>query len=173
MDLIQSLKKHEGFRGMPYLCPAGKRTIGYGCRLPFSGAEAELILRHRVNRFEVRKKIYLYLAEKETIGYGCKLPISKAEAELLLRYRVSKIERSVIKRLFNVWYDLPKTVKEVLIEMAYQMGVAGLFKFKKTMKFIRAKSFRAASIEMIDSQWARRYSMRAFRLSKKMRSMGE
>jgi lysozyme len=133
MNLIRSLKEHEGYRGMPYLCSAGKRTIGYGCRLP----------------------------------------ISKAEATLILKYRISKIEKSLIKRLFNVWSDLPKNVREVLIEMAYQMGVVGLFRFKKTIKFIRAKNFRAASIEMIDSQWARRYSMRAFRLSKKMRSIRE
>ena len=128
MDLIKSLKKHEGYRGMPYKCAAGKLTIGYGCRLP----------------------------------------LSKKESELILRYRLYKTKRHLVKRLSDVWYDFPKNVKEVLLEMAYQMGVAGLFGFKETMKFIRVMDFEAASKEMLDSQWARRYSTRAIKLSDKL-----
>jgi len=129
MELIKSLKRNEGFRGMPYKCVRGKLTIGYGCRLP----------------------------------------ISRKEAELILENRVSIIKKRLQRRLSNVWADLPENVKEVLIEMAYQMGVAGLFKFKKTIRYIRAKNFEAAAEEMLDSQWARCYKSRARKLSKKMR----
>lgn len=32
-NLIDQLKRHEGFRSRPYRCPAGKLTIGYGYNL--------------------------------------------------------------------------------------------------------------------------------------------
>jgi lysozyme len=42
--LIKRLKKHEGFRGYPYLCDAGSCTIGYGHKLPITERQAEAIL---------------------------------------------------------------------------------------------------------------------------------
>lgn len=44
---IEMLKRHEGLRLRPYLCPAGKLTIGYGRNLEDNGisrAEAEELL---------------------------------------------------------------------------------------------------------------------------------
>lgn len=31
--LLQQIKRHEGYRPLPYRCPAGKLTIGYGLNL--------------------------------------------------------------------------------------------------------------------------------------------
>jgi lysozyme len=45
--LIEQLKRHEGFKAKPYLCTAGKITIGYGRNLDDVGvskAEAEAML---------------------------------------------------------------------------------------------------------------------------------
>jgi lysozyme len=42
--LIKRLKKHEGLRLMPYTCPAGYPTIGYGHKLPITERQAEAIL---------------------------------------------------------------------------------------------------------------------------------
>jgi len=39
--LIESLKRHEGLRLKPYLCPAGKLTIGYGRNLEDVGISEE------------------------------------------------------------------------------------------------------------------------------------
>ena len=49
--MIEQIKKHEGFRGQPYLCSAGKTTIGYGRNLeanPLTEDEAEILLRNDV-----------------------------------------------------------------------------------------------------------------------------
>ena len=55
MDAItlakDSLKKHEGFRGKPYLCTAGKTTIGYGRNLdanPLTEREAMFLLENDI-----------------------------------------------------------------------------------------------------------------------------
>ncbi len=51
--LIQQLKRHEGLSLRPYICSAGKLTIGYGRNLEDVGVsleEAEDLLRHDVSR---------------------------------------------------------------------------------------------------------------------------
>lgn len=55
MDVItlakDSLKRHEGFRGKPYLCTAGKTTIGYGRNLdanPMTEREAMFLLENDI-----------------------------------------------------------------------------------------------------------------------------
>ena len=49
-DLIDDIKREEGFVGKVYLDGKGKKTIGYGTLLEdgISEAEAELLLRHRL-----------------------------------------------------------------------------------------------------------------------------
>jgi len=47
--LIEQIKEHEGFRGMPYTDTRGFPTIGYGTKLPIDEEEAELLLKKRLN----------------------------------------------------------------------------------------------------------------------------
>lgn len=54
-SLKEQLKRHEGLRLKPYLCPAGKLTIGYGRNLDDSGiseAEAEAMLDNDITKFQ-------------------------------------------------------------------------------------------------------------------------
>lgn len=52
--LIEQIKKHEGFSALPYLCPAGKVTIGYGWNLEHGIEEpmAERILTAQVSKIQ-------------------------------------------------------------------------------------------------------------------------
>jgi lysozyme len=59
LNIIDQLKKHEGFRGMPYKCTEGKLTVGYGTSLPLSKAEGEILLRMRLDAFY--KELYTKL----------------------------------------------------------------------------------------------------------------
>ena len=47
-ELINRLKKHEGFSGLPYTDTTGNPTIGYGIKLPLTRDEAEFLLKHRL-----------------------------------------------------------------------------------------------------------------------------
>lgn len=47
--VIDSIKEHEGFRGLQYLDHIGNPTIGYGTLLPITMEEAELLLSHRLS----------------------------------------------------------------------------------------------------------------------------
>lgn len=47
IDILEMLKRHEGFKQFPYLCTAGKLTVGYGRNLDDVGLseyEAEFLL---------------------------------------------------------------------------------------------------------------------------------
>ena len=51
--IISDLRLHEGFRGRPYLCTAGKTTIGIGRNLdanPLTEAEAKYLLFNDIER---------------------------------------------------------------------------------------------------------------------------
>ena len=60
--LIEKIKKSEGYVGTVYQDHLGIDTIGIGTRMPLSEAEAELILKHRLN-----EKISHILQEKPII----------------------------------------------------------------------------------------------------------
>ena len=42
-DLLSFVKTNEGFRSMPYKCPAGKWTIGYGFNMDAHGIPAWMV----------------------------------------------------------------------------------------------------------------------------------
>ena len=53
--LIERIKRHEGLRLKPYICPTGHLTIGYGRNIEANGIteeEAEYLLAHDVQRAE-------------------------------------------------------------------------------------------------------------------------
>lgn len=100
--------------------------------------------------------IYRCTAGKLTIGYGYNLDagMPEDEAHLLLRYRLNKIDGELDGRL--PWYDsLPDAKKSALQDMAYQMGVAGVMKFKKFLAALEAGKWDQAAKEMLDSKWAK------------------
>ena len=68
MDVIEMIKEHEGFRSFQYIDIRGFSTIGYGTKLPLTKEEAEILLKHRLNK-KIRELIqkepfYLKLPKK-------------------------------------------------------------------------------------------------------------
>lgn len=67
------------------------------------------------------------------------------------------------------WFqNLDDARKGVLLNMSF-MGVQKLLAFTKTLDLIRAGNYEAASVEMLDSLWAKQVGARAQRLSDQMR----
>jgi len=105
----------------------------------------------------------------DTVGYGTKMPLSKDEAELILKHRLTQKINHIIEKK-PIILTLPQEKQFVLFEMAYQLGVSGLLKFKKMWKSIESKDFKEASVEMLDSRWAKQTPNRAKELSERMRA---
>jgi lysozyme len=102
-----------------------------------------------------------------TIGYGTKLPIDEIEAELLLEKRFNDTLMEVKKNIY-FFEDLSECAKEVILNMAYNLGVPRLLKFKRMLKALEVKDYRTAAKEMVDSLWYRQVGSRATRLVVKM-----
>lgn len=112
---------------------------------------------------------YKCTAGKTTIGYGRNLEdkgITASEAEEMLLTDMCEVE----ERLFGegLFSGLNDARKAVLINMGYQLGVSGLFKFKKMIAALDRKEYELAAKEMLNSRWAMQTPNRAKELSDQM-----
>jgi len=105
-----------------------------------------------------------------TIGYGTRLPISEAEAELILISRLDVFKASLVDKK-PIIHVLSDERQDVLFEMAYQLGVGGVLKFKNMWHAIEHHDFYTASLEMLNSKWAKQTPNRAKKLAKIMRGL--
>lgn len=109
-----------------------------------------------------------------TIGYGLNLTewgtkgISKAEAEAILRAQLSIYEEELRKSI-GYFDELDDMRKAVLLDMAYNLGVPGLLKFKKMFAALKERDFARAAEEMLNSRWAEQVKTRATNLAELMR----
>lgn len=84
------------------------------------------------------------------------------------------LEQDLIKTLnlcalhIKGWDGFPEEVQHVLANMAFQLGISGLLKFKDTLALIQAREYKKASLAMLDSLWAHQTPARAGRLSARM-----
>ncbi|RAZ53787.1 lysozyme, partial [Campylobacter hyointestinalis subsp. lawsonii] len=91
-------------------------------------------------------------------------PMSKEVAEKILKKKLAKLTSEVYDAI--PWLNnSPKEVQEVVIEMAYQMGVGGVLKFKNTLNFIKENDYKNASSNMMKSLWAKQTPNRAKKLA--------
>lgn len=96
----------------------------------------------------------------DTVGYGTKMPIDEAEATLLLQHRLDNMIVQIHHKK-PVMDDLDDKRKDIIYEMCYQMGVAGVLKFKNMWKAIEEGKYKRAAKEMLDSRWAEQTPQRA------------
>ncbi len=115
-------------------------------------------IKKSINDFEgFSSKVYNCPAGKKTIGFGRNLEdkgISKKEAYFLLENDLLDIKLELEDKL-HFFHKLDDVRQNVLIEMAYNMGVPRLLQFKKTLYYIENYDFQNASIEMLKSKWHR------------------
>ena len=110
-----------------------------------------------------------------TIGYGRLIDktkgggISESEAEYLLQNDVS-IVLAALHRNIPFFDRLCIPRQAVLMNMAFQLGIAGLMKFKSTLAFIEAGDYENASANMLKSLWAKQTPNRASEMAQQMRT---
>jgi len=77
------------------------------------------------------------------------------------------------KQKFDWYKDAPQEVKEVVINMCYQLGINGFSKFKQTIYYLETEQYPEASEEMLDSLWYRQTPNRAKELSDTIKYIGK
>ena len=117
-----------------------------------------------------RGKPYKCTAGKTTIGYGRNLddnPLTEEEAEYLLKNDLEKVSYECCKLPY--FSELSIVRRSVILNMVFNLGMPRFKKFKKMNKALSEKNYLLASIEMLDSKWARQVGDRAIRLSELMK----
>ena len=152
MDIFKQLMRDEdterdkdGFH-IAYKCSSGAWTIGYG------------------HNFDANP----------IAGVTKSTRLTEDQAVRILRDDVTKITSKLFRNM--PWMlKLDDARKGVFINMAFNMGVNGLLKFKKTLKLAQEGDYTKASVEMLNSDWTDQVGDgvggcfdRAERLSKQM-----
>ena len=109
-------------------------------------------------------RVYTCSALKLTVGYGWNL--ESIATELLKHAAMEKIAQ-----LSNYqWFcELNDNRQLAIANMAFNIGVNGVLKFKKMIVAIKAKDYDLAAKEMQDSKWFNQVGNRAVRLVNVMR----
>ena len=125
-DLSRQLVRHEGLRLKTYYCTAGKLTVGVGHNLDANPLPG-------LNR------------AGQEIGEGLAL--------LIFQEDVDRFEACMLSR-WPWMRDLDDARYAVLLNMAFNLGVRGLSRFKTTLTLIKHGEYRAAASQMLNSKWA-------------------
>ena len=120
------------------------------------------------------KKVYKDTLGYDTIGIGflvSSLELDEDVCDIILERRLKKNEE-VLQRKMTYYSKLPIEVQNIIQNMYYQMGNR-IFNFVKTLHYIESGKWRAASVEMLDSLWAKQTPNRAKELSERMAKVDE
>jgi lysozyme len=110
-----------------------------------------------------------------TIGYGRLIDqrlgggITEQEAAVLLDADIARARQEAM----NAWpwlVNVDSARQDVVVNMAFNMGVPRLKGFRKFLAALQAGDFSRAADEMLDSRWARQVGLRSAELSQQMRS---
>lgn len=127
----------------------------------------QLLLRHE----GLKLSLYQDTQGKTSIGVGRNLSdrgISAQEAMMLLSNDINL----VIAQCQNQfgWFDgLSNNRKMVVLDMCFNMGIAKFSEFKQTIEYIGTGDYEKASVEMLNSFWAKQVGARATELSEMMK----
>ena len=120
MSLLENIKAHEGFSARIYKDSVGKPTVGYG------------FLVAALSPDELK------------LNGGKAEPMSREVAEKILNLKVARLRKRVPECL--PWLaSKPQGVQDTILEMAYQLGLAGLIGFHHTLSCIEVGDYAQAA----------------------------
>ena len=91
------------------------------------------------------------------------------EIDYLLKNDITDRVQALTKAL--PWFSvLDEARRGVLINMAFQLGTAGLLGFSYTLGLVRDGKYAEASVQMLKSKWATQTPARAKRLAEQMKT---
>lgn len=170
-QLLAQLKRHEGFYARPYLCTKKACTIGYGTNLD---AHPKYIPYDDIRRMTRQGILSGATLKNALLKRG--MVWSEQQAEAAMREELDECRASLGRRCIQYCKlveinDEPRA--EVLLNMAFNLGVAGLLKFRNTLAILDGaiagkRSYADVAKGMLNSAWARQVKGRARQLAKQM-----
>jgi len=148
---IEKLIKHEGIVLNVYKDTLGIDTIGIGRNLEDRGITKE----------------ELYDLDIPSIEHIYEYGITEADAVYLATNDIEIVEEELC-RAHSCVENLDAVRQLIVMDMAFNMGVPRLCKFKNMWAAIHDGDYTTAAVEMLDSRWATQVGTRAIKLSKAM-----
>ena len=149
--LIDQLILHEGMKLEVYKDHLGIDTIGIGRNLEDRGiTDGELA--------------FMNMLKAEIYEQG----ITETHARFLLSNDIDIVEKELVAS-HPCTAGLDDVRCRVLLDMAINLGMPRLNKFKNMWKAVHDRDFSLAAVEMLDSRWASQVGQRAVHLSTAMR----
>lgn len=119
-----------------------------------------------------RKRVYTDTKGKVTAGVGRNLSdrdFSEDEIDLMLHNDVQGALRD-LDRNIPWWRLMSEDRQQALANMCFNMGIAKLLAFRKTLSLLQVGQYQQAAVEMLNSDWAKQVHERANRLSDMIRT---
>jgi len=138
--LVEELIKDEGYKYEIYLDHLGYPTFGVG---------------------------HLVLETDEEHGQPVGTPVSEQRILECLNNDIDIVCKELDQNM-SWWNELDDTRQRVLANMAFNLGLPRLGKFKKFLAAVQEQDWEKAAVEMMDSKWATQVGDRAVRLREKM-----
>ena len=139
--LLESVKRHEGYRNKVYLDTLNKRTVG--------------------------------------VGHLCVEDFWEDDKEYDEDFLMGILEKdlqSAIDQADDMCKDLKisSDAKIIIIEMIFQLGGNGVSKFRKMWQALQQDppDYAEASVQMLDSRWAKQTPNRAQEMAEHMKHCG-
>jgi lysozyme len=107
-----------------------------------------------------------FLIDSRKAGAG----ISEEESLLILKHRLKHRVMPQLDAKIPWWRSLNAARRAILLSMAWQMGVPGLLRFKRTLAAIQEGDYARGARGMMSSLWARQTPGRAKRHADVMRN---
>lgn len=116
-----------------------------------------------------RRKPYKDTEGIWTVGIGFNLEegFSEEECRLILAHRLNKLIPQLTD-LFPFFVRLCTVRKIVLLDMAYNLGIGGLMRFKRMLAALERGEYQLAADEMLDSRYAKQVKARSLRNARMM-----
>ena len=122
----------------------------------------------------LRLKAYLDTVGIWTIGVGHTGGVKKGDT-ITKQQAMALLEEDIQEALADAkivcsgwWEGLSGPRKGIMVNMAFNLGRAGLAGFKNTLRYIREGNYEQAAYNMMQSKWARQVGKRANRLAHRM-----
>jgi len=141
MDIVKArIKAHEGYRLEPYKDTLGFLTGGWGHKI-LGGEEVPQSVEGWQELFD-------------------------KDFDIALKGANSLIQEHLDNTLYSDLPEIKKAIiQSILIEMCFQLGQAGVGKFKKMFKALGECDFSEAALQMQDSRWYQQTPARCLELS--------
>ena len=148
------ITEHEGRRRHVYTCTAGHPSIGVGFNL---------------DRPDARARLSAVGADYDAVRAG-RADLTDEQVDRLLDGTLAEAITGA-SGLVSGFADLPDAAQAVLVDMVFNLGAAGVRKFRRMLAAVARRDWLAAAAEMESSLWFRQVGRRGRALVADMRGL--